>query len=113
MPSGEQIRAQKSLMSQVMQHSIHELWAVPLALLLVLWMAFTVIGIKGLLFHREPRRNEYTQEELAADEIIDPATGEVIRPATIGYGCAACLLFVCWPLYVASKIDEWLPPPRQ
>ena len=96
-----------------MNHSIHELWAVPLGLLLLLWVAFIVLAIKGLLFHRKPRRSEPTPEQLAADELIDPVTGEAFRPASIGFGCAACLLVVFWPLYVASKIDEWLPPPRQ
>ena len=96
-----------------MNHSIHELWAVPLGLLLLLWVAFIVIGIKGLLFHRQPRPRELTAEELAADELIDPVTGEVDRPPGIGYGCAACLLFVFWPLWLAEKIDEWLPPPRR
>ena len=92
---------------------LHELWAVPLGLLLILWAAFIVLAIKGLLFHREPRQSELTPGELADDELIDPDTGEVVNSPGIGYGCAACLLVVCWPLYLASKIDEWLPPPRR
>lgn len=94
-----------------MKHSIHEIWAVPLGLLLLLWAAFIVIAVKGLLFHREPRRSSCTPEEPPVDELIDPETGEVVRPAGSGYGCAACLLLVFWPLYLASVIDEWLPPP--
>lgn len=96
-----------------MKHSIHELWAVPLGILLLLWAAFLVIGIKGLLFHREPRRSDPTREELVEAGLIDPDTGEVVRQTGIGYGCAACLLLVFWPLWLASKIDEWLPPPKQ
>lgn len=96
-----------------MEHSIHELWAVPLGLLLILWMAFFVLGIKGLLFHRQPRQREPTQEELAELGLIYPDTGEVIGKTGIGYGCAACLFLIFWPLWLASKIDEWLPPPRK
>jgi hypothetical protein len=95
-----------------MPHSIHELWAVPLGFLVLLWTAFIVIGIKGLLFHREPRRNTYTKEEIVDDELIDPDSGEVIRPPGVGLGCGLCLLFIFWPLFLASKIDEWLPPPK-
>ncbi len=82
-------------------------------LLTILWLALIVIAIKGLLFHREPRRRDFDSEEFAGDELIDPDTGEVVRPPGIGYGWAAGLLFVFWPLFLASKIDEWLPPPRQ
>lgn len=96
-----------------MKHSIHELWAVPLGILLLLWAAFLVIGIKGLLFHREPRRRDPTPEELAEAALFEPDTGEADGPTGIGYGCAASLLLVFWPLWLASKIDEWLPPPKR
>jgi len=29
----------------------------------------------------------------------------------MGLGCSLCVLFIVWPLFLAAKIDEWLPPP--
>jgi len=77
--------------------------------ILVLWTAFVVLGIKGLLFHRKPRPKT---QPLPPREIIDPQTGDVIRPGGMGLGCSLCVLFVVWPLLLAAKIDEWLPPPE-
>jgi hypothetical protein len=89
-----------------MRHDwIHFLWAAPLGVLLVLWAAFIVIAIKGLLFHREPRRE-------IPSEWVDPETGAVMRPAGMGFGCSLCVIVICWPLLVADMIDKWLPPPQ-
>jgi len=86
---------------------VYYFWMIPIELLLIVWAAFIVIGVKGLLFHRQPRHTPQ-----APPDIIDPDTGEVIRPQGLGLGCSMCLLFFCWPLFVATKIDEWLPPPQ-
>ena len=82
-------------------------WIFPLEVALILWAAFIVLGIKGLLFHRQPRT-----KPRARVEFVDPQTGEVIRPGGMGLGCSLCLLFLIWPLFIAAKIDEWLPPPQ-
>ena len=87
---------------------VYYVWIFPVELLLILWAAFIVLGIKGLLFHRKPRRNPPQPPR----EFVDPDTGEVLRPQGMGLGCSLCLLLFVWPLWLASKIDEWLPPPK-
>lgn len=94
-----------------MNNSIHELWAIPIGILLTLWAALIVLGIKGLLFHRAPRRTADTPQELPSG-MFDPDTGEFVKQPGLGKAGAACLIIACWPLLVADKIDQWLPPPR-
>jgi hypothetical protein len=82
--------------------------SLPLWFTLILWAAFILLGVKGLLFHRQPR-----PKLQAPLEFVDPETGQVLRPQGMGWGCSLCLLVICWPLFLASKIDEWLPPPKE
>ena len=86
---------------------VHALWIGPIVFLPILWAAFIVLGIKGLIFHRQPR-----SKTPMPPEIVDPETGEVIQRDHLGLGCSLCLCFIIWPLLLASKIDDWLPPPK-
>jgi hypothetical protein len=85
------------------------LWIFPIELLLIVWAAFIVLGVKGLIFNREP--GPRPRPRMPA-EYTDPETGEVIPIQGMGWGCSMCLIFVIWPLILASKIDDWLPPPK-
>src|ERR1700693_1307886 len=94
---------------------VWHLWIFPVELLLILWAAFIVLALKGLLFHRhlKPPQPAHPPPDMAvtAQNHID----EQMQPQGLGLGCSLCLLFIFWPLFLADRFNKWLiskSPPK-
>lgn len=95
-----------------MNDSIHVLWVAPLGTLLILWLAFFILGAKELILDRRPR----TERKLPSEEVeqlllemglVDPVTGKRVPQPRPPIVFIVLVMLVTWPLFLLQGMEDW------